>query len=104
MQFARTILLRGLRAKRENPFKRFDLSRFIAGEGSADYPAGKVEMFFQAATAGVAVFSAAMGKSSFDKLNEIIQRHNSHTDTFEAKVKDARAALAQNELVRALPG
>lgn len=98
------VLLRGLKAKREDPFKRLELSRFMTGDGSADYPVGKVEKFFQAAMAGVAIFSAVVGNTSFDKLTGIIRRHNSHTDTFDAKMKEARAALAQNELVRALPG
>jgi hypothetical protein len=84
------VLLRGLKAKREDPFKCFELSRFMTGDGSADYPVGKIEKFFQAAMAGVAVFSAVIGKTSFDKLTEIIQRHNSHTDTFDTKLNNHR--------------
>lgn len=97
------VLHRALLAKRDEPFKTFELRSFITNHHPTDEPPGGVEAFFQAAMAGLATLSAAMGQVTFDQLVAIIKRHNDHTDTFDAAVKEARMALAQNEVLKALP-
>lgn len=97
------VLLRALKAKRDEPFKKFELRTFITNHHPTDEPLGGVEVLFQAAMAGLATLSTAMGQVAFDQLKAIISRHNDHTDSFDAAVKEARTALAQDELLKALP-
>jgi len=103
VQMSLDVLLRALEAKRSEPFKDFELRPFITRHSASDEPAGRVETFFQIAMAGLVALSAAMGKTAFDKLKSIIDQHNSRTDSFDASVKDARSALAKNEVLKALP-
>lgn len=97
------VLLRALEAKRNEPFKDFELRPFITGHSVSDEPASRVEAFFQTAMAGLAALSAAMGQATFDRLKLITDQHNQRTETFDASTKDARAALAKNEILKALP-
>jgi wobble nucleotide-excising tRNase len=97
------VLLRALKAKSDEPFKRFELAPFITSNNPSGDPASGVETFFQIAIAGIAALGAAMGKTAFERLKEIIERHNKHTDSFDTEVKKARFALAQHEVLKALP-
>lgn len=97
------ILVRALQAKSEEPFKRLELMRFITSYVHTDDPVGGVERFFQIVFAGATAISAAVGQIAFGELAEIIKQHNKHTDGFDAEVKAARSALAQDELLKALP-
>lgn len=97
------VLLRALNAKRDEPFKSFDLPPFITSHNPSGEPVSGVETFFQVAMAGLATLSAAMGKTAFDQLKAVIHRHNDHTDSFDAAVKAARISLAQHEVLKALP-
>lgn len=103
VQMSLQILLRAVEAKRSRPFKQFELHQFITSYGVSGEPTSRIETFFQAVMAGLAALSLAMGRTAFDKLKSIIDQHNNHTDTFDASVKDARAALAKNEILKALP-
>jgi hypothetical protein len=96
------VLLRALKAKRDEPFKRFELGHFITNSTPAGGPAGGVEAFFRVVVAGMAALGAAMGKNAFDQLKGIIERHNKHTECFDAEVKMAREALARHEVLKAL--
>lgn len=97
------VLLRALQSKRDEPFKTLDLAHFITNAAAEGGPAGGVETFFQIVFAGLSALSASMGKAAFEQLGDIIQRHNQHTDAFDAEVKTARNALARHEVLRALP-
>ncbi|MEX8503969.1 AAA family ATPase [Leptothrix ochracea] len=97
------VLLRALKSKRDEPFKVFDLAHFITNATAEGSPAGGIEVFFQIVIAGISAVGAAIGKAAFDHLTEIIKQHNQHTDTFDDEVKRARFALAQHEVLRALP-
>jgi len=97
------VLLRALNAKRDEPFRNFELRTFITNPSPSGDPASRVETFFQVAMAGLAALSAVIGKTAFDQLKSLIDRHNSYTDSFDAVVKTARDALAKNEVVKALP-
>lgn len=102
-QMSLEVLLRALEAKRNEPFKDLELRPFITSYSTSNEPTSRVETFFQVAMAGLAALSTAMGQTAFDKLKVIIDQHNERTETFDASVKDARAALAKNELLKALP-
>lgn len=96
------VLLRALRTKRDEPFKRVELAHFITNATIDAEPAGGIETFFQIVLAGAATLGAAMGRSAFDQMSRIIEDHNKHTDSFDAEVKTARTALARDEAVKAL--
>lgn len=100
LRLSLAVLQRALKAKRDDPFKPMELSKFISGDGSSDYPVGTIERIFQVAMAGTAAFSAAVGQGAFEKLSEIVDKHNQRTDHFDQDIKEAREKLAQNELVR----
>ena len=97
------VLLRALKGKRNEPFKRFELAGFITSINPFGEPASGVETFFQVVLAGMATVGAIMGKTAFDQLKGIIERHNQHTDSFDSEVKKARTALARHEVLKALP-
>ena len=97
------VLLRALQSKRDDPFRTFNLAHFITSAAAEEQPAGGIETFFQVVFAGLSALSAAIGKEAFRQLDEIIQRHNQHTKVFDEEVKKARNALAQHEVLRALP-
>lgn len=103
VQMALEVLLRGLKAKRDEPFKRLELRQFITSFTATDEPTGTIETFFQIAYAGMAALSAAMGQAAFDRLIAIIGQHNQHTDVFDIEVETARKALAQDEVLKAFP-
>jgi wobble nucleotide-excising tRNase len=96
------VLLRALKAKRDEPFKRFELGHFITNSTPAGSPAGGIEAFFRVVMAGMAALGVAMGESAFDQMKGIIERHNKHTESFDAEVKKAREALARHEVLKAL--
>ncbi len=102
VRVAMDVLLRALQSKRDQPFKTFDLTRFITSASDDGGPAGGIETFFQMVFAGLSALSAAMGKAAFDQMGEIIKKHNQHTLAFDAQVTAARNALAQHEVLRAL--
>ncbi|MBI5791136.1 MAG: AAA family ATPase [Rhodocyclales bacterium] len=52
---------------------------------------------------GLAALGAAMGMTAFDQLKGLVERHNKHTDSFDAEVNNAREALAKDEVLKALP-
>lgn len=103
VQMSMDVLLRALKAKRDEPFKSFELRSFITSHSPSDEPANRIETFFQVAMTGLAALGAAMGKTAFDQLKAIIDQHNAHTESFDVAVKAARVALAQNEVLKALP-
>lgn len=96
------VLLRALRAKRDEPFKTVELRQFIFSDQASNETAGKVETFFQIALAGLAALGAVMGKTAFDQIGSIVDAHNQHTDKFDTELTAARNALAQDEVLKAL--
>jgi wobble nucleotide-excising tRNase len=96
-------LLRALNAKRNEPFKQFELKKFIVGSGPSSEPEGALEKFFQFLVAGIGVANAHIGRTAFEKLKTIISLHNKHTDSFDVEVRTARDSLARHEVLRALP-
>ncbi len=97
------VLLRALKSKRDEPFKSLDLNRFISNAKEESGKVGGIEMFFQLVFTGIAALGAAMGRAAFDDLTDIVKQHNQYTASFDSEVGKARNALAQHELLRALP-
>ena len=97
------VLLRALKSKRDQPFKALQLAHFITNATTEGGPNSGIEVFFQIVFSGISALGAAMGKTAFNQLLDLIKQHNRHTDGFEAKVKEARSALAEHEVLRALP-
>ena len=97
------VLLRALRAKRDEPFKRFELRHFFSNSIIDGESASGVETFFQIVMAGTMGLAAVIGKTSFEQLEEIITQHNNHTAGYEVAVKKAREELARHEVLKALP-
>lgn len=103
VQMSLDVLVRALKVKRDEPFKRLELAPFITSQTPSGEPAGKVESFFRLVFAGLALWGATSGKTAFDQVKDLIESHNQHTDRFDAEVQKARKALASNEVLRAFP-
>lgn len=103
VQMALDILIRSLQAKRDEPFKRLELAPFITGNDPSDESAGIGENFFRLLFAGVAFWGATAGKTAFDHVKALIERHNQHTASFDTEVQEARKALARDEVLRVYP-
>ncbi len=97
------VLLGALRAKRDEPFKRFELSQFLTRRTASEEPASGIETFFRVVMAGSMGLAAIIGQTAFEQLEAIIARHNKYTAGFQAEVKKARGELARNEVLKALP-
>ena len=96
------VLLRALMAKRDEPFKQFELSQFLTRYTADDEPVGGIETFFKVVMAGAMGWAVVTGQTAFEQLEAIIARHNKHTAGFLAEVKKAREALARDEVLKAL--
>lgn len=97
------VLLRALKAKRDEPFARLELMHFITNATAEGEPASGIETFFQVVLTGAAMLSAALGKAAFETMKQVIEQHNAHTASFDAELSAARTALARDELIKALP-
>jgi len=97
------VLLRALRAKRDEPFKRFEPSQFLTRYTAGNEPASGIETFFKVVMAGAVGWVAVTGQTAFEQLEAIIARHNKHTADFQVEVKKARDELARDEVLKALP-
>lgn len=96
------VLLRALIAKRDEPFKSMELMPFITSHKPDDAPASVWEALFRGLYTGMAVVGAALGRTAFARLSELISEHNRQTSNFETIVFNARKALAQDEPLRAM--
>lgn len=96
------VLLRALNAKRNEPFKQVELLQFMTSTVASQEPTSGVENIFKVVFAGLAILSAAIGKSAFDQLVSVIEQHNKYTETFDTKVRYARTELSLDEALKAL--
>lgn len=94
-----------LEAKRDEPFKTFELDNLLkhaveSGGGGL----GKFVLALLAVAAESHPFLASFeGTKALEKLNQIITSHNEQTSTFDTKVTAARDSLAHDEMLGALP-
>jgi wobble nucleotide-excising tRNase len=100
---AMDVLLRALNSKRDEPFRELQLMHFITNSTAVGGPPGGIEVFFQVVFTGISALGAAMGQTAFNQLLGLIQQHNQHTEAFDTEVIRARNALAQQEILKALP-
>lgn len=103
VQMSLDVLVRALKVKRDEPFRRLELAPFITSEAPSSEPTSKVESFFRLVFAGLALWGATSGKTAFEQVVDLIENHNQHTDRFDAEVQKARKSLANNEVLRAFP-
>jgi wobble nucleotide-excising tRNase len=101
---ALSTLRTALEAKRDDPFKRIELDSLVGRvvkEGGSGLGTAILALF--AAAAESAPFLASFeGTKAVANLNRLIAKHNEQTSSFDAKVADARDALAADEMLGAL--
>lgn len=97
------VLLRALSSKRDEPFRSLELRTFITNFKPPEDAPGRIESFFQAIFAGLAGLTAAMGQTAFEQARSFIAQHNERTEKFDTALKEARTALAQDEVLKSLP-
>jgi len=98
-------LANAIRSKQERVFERLVLEDLLTGSnGTVAQDNSLLMNLLQALNAGLPIFSEMLGKTAFSKIQTIIGRHNSKTETFSEQVKVARSKLHQHELVLVLPG
>lgn len=97
------ILLRALRAKRDEPFRELSITHFITNLTADGGPPSGFEVFMQVLLGGTVAVGAVVGQTTFDQLISLIKEHNTRTAGFDAEVKKAREALLREETLRALP-
>jgi wobble nucleotide-excising tRNase len=95
------VLLRSIKAKRENPFRTFELSHFFTNFDPEARQASGFEQFIQLIFSGVATLSAVSGATAFQKVEGYVEQHNKTTEQFDQEIATARAQLARDELVKA---
>lgn len=98
-------LRRALEAKRDDPFKTFELDSLLgrALEGGGGGFGTFVLTLLALATESRPFLAAFEGTKAVDNLNRLIASHNEQTSSFGTKVAAARDALAYDEMLDALP-
>lgn len=97
------VLLRALKAKKDEPFRSLRLDHFVTNATATGGPAGGFEKFLQLFVGGAAMLGAASGKTAFDQLAAIVVEHNKQTADFDVELAKARRTLGDNELVKSIP-
>lgn len=97
-------LRRALEAKRDDPFKSFELDSLLgrAFEGGRGGIGTFVIGLLALAAESRPFLASFEGTKAVDNLNRIIANHNEQTTSFDAKVAAARDALAHDEMLGAL--
>lgn len=97
------ILLRALRAKRDEPFRQLAMTHFITNlTADGGSPSG-FEVFMQVLLGGSVAIGAVIGKTTFDQVVNLIKEHNARTVSFDAEAVKARTGLLRDETLRAMP-
>ena len=97
------ILVRSLRAKRDEPFRQLNLMHFVTNFSAAGAPPSGFEKFAQGILGGSLAVAALTGRSAFDQVIQLIRKHNTRTTDFDAELTQARAGLLRDETLRAVP-
>lgn len=98
-------LAAAVKTKQERMFEQLELESLLAG-GNGTPSDDKTLLFalLKALNNGMPAFGEFLGKNTLARLQKIIERHNSKTESFAEQVKTARELLHQHELALALPG
>ncbi|MDR6539471.1 AAA family ATPase [Variovorax soli] len=95
-------LKQALFAKQDEPFRKIELETLLSQVGEVQGLGSLVLKVLAIAAEGAAFHASFAGRKSLEKLNDIIDQHNALTDSFDTAVKDARKALAQDEVIAAV--
>ena len=91
---------RALEQKIKEPFRSLNLTDYLP---RLDFsPDSGFAKFIELIVNGVTAVGALSGFSAVQRLLTVVQKHNEHTDNFDAAVAAARASLEINEGVKAL--
>ncbi|MDC7718633.1 AAA family ATPase [Vogesella sp. DC21W] len=104
LQGALDALKHALLAKLEDPFKQIELSSWLQHVGQGGGLAQFVMALFAFAADGAPFVASFAGAKELKRLNATLAKHNLLTSSFDASVKAARDALAQDEVLAALEG
>ncbi len=98
-------LATAVRTKQERIFERLELeSLLVGGDGTRNDDKSVLLALLKAVNAGLPTLGEFLGKNAFARLQNVLEKHNSKTESFAEQVKAARGRLHQNELAQALPG
>lgn len=98
-------LTAAVETKQQRIFERLELEGLLAGgDGTQDDDKSVLLALLRALNAGFPSLGEFLGKNALARLLNVIERHNSKTESFAEQVKAARGRLHQHELAQALPG
>ncbi len=97
-------LANAVKVKQSRVFESLDLEGLLLGsDGIPVEDRSLLSTFMRILSAGAPALSEFVGKQKFARIEEIVERHNAKTHSFEEKVKSAREKLHDHELAVALP-
>ena len=97
-------LRRMLVAKQNDPFKKFELESLVKQLGTGNGLGDLVMAMLAAVADGAPLIASFSGTQALNRLNATIAKHNEVTGSFDAAVKSARDALAQDEVLASVDG
>ena len=86
-------LKKALAVKKENPFQKVDLLQYVGYEENPADPKGFWGVTFTILVGMVSQFGSLKGQQAVQKINAIIDQHNSVTDNFQKEIEQARVIL-----------
>jgi wobble nucleotide-excising tRNase len=91
-----------LLAKKEEPFRQFELLPFMTASYEIDGKQSTLAAVLQMIAGAAVTIITMFGQGAYDKIVAIIKNHNNHSDNFAQKVNDARKALEEDAVAEAL--
>lgn len=95
-------LHKALVAKRNEPFKQLVLLDILTGASVADENRSVLMTIFQIIAGAATIMSAKLGQDAYNRIHQLINEHNRHTDNFAKEVNAARKALEEDAVIGAL--
>lgn len=95
-------LISALNKKREEPFKQLDLNDFMFTLGQAGKDSHWLIMVLGLVLDLSQNLIAVFGLNTVDKINNLIDRHNKHTQTYSDQVTEACSQLSQDIVLGAI--
>ncbi|MCP3722604.1 AAA family ATPase [Paraburkholderia sp. CNPSo 3272] len=93
-----------VKQKQARVFEALDLEGLLLGsDGIPAEDKSFLDTFMRILSAGAPALSEFVGKQTFARIEQIVEKHNAKTRSFEEKVKVAREKLHDNEIAVALP-
>lgn len=96
------VIQRALKAKSNEPFRKFMLSNFFTNPTLEVGPSSGLMTFFQLILVAGTGISSMIGKTAFDQACTLIDQHNNHSDNFEQQLTEARNALEKDAIAEVL--